>query len=181
MQDFIEVYNELSEMLAEIEGVKWIDLWHNQVNFLDVEHPFPAPAIFLAFRSDGIEDARENIQHVKLQIEAYLFYETFADTYHGSVNKTDAVEFLALMNEIHKTLHGTDGESYSGMRRVDFRPVDTGSAGNLYQITFQCELVDASAKPVFVDAGPLEMIVSKETPDEIVPPEDDEPMFILPG
>ena len=31
------------------------------------------------------------------------------------------------------------------MRRIAFAPVDTGTAGNLYQVTFECKLNDSSA------------------------------------
>lgn len=177
MQNWKDLYIELAEKVSQIPGIEWVDLWHNQVNFLEDEHPFPTPAVFLSFRTMIVEDARENMQIMRLQVEAYLFYETFADTYKGSVNQGSALDFLDLMNSIYAKLHGTTGENYSEMRRTGFNPVDTGSAGNLYQITFECNAVDLAAKPVYEEAGILDMKVLKELPPE-PEPEPSEPWFI---
>lgn len=166
------MYMELSELLCENKEIKWIDLWHNQVGFLDEEHPFPAPALFLGFRSMGIEDLAARIQKVSVQVDVYVFYETFADTYKGGINQSDALEFLCLMDYVQATLHGTTGQTYSEMRRTDFAPVDTGSAGNLYRISFTCNLIDEFAKKQYGEnEEDIEVDVEKtafetENPDE---------------
>lgn len=146
MQNFKELYKELSVLLSDnIESVEWVDLWNSQIYNLEGEHPFPAPAIFLAFRSNRIEDAGVKLQKVELQVDVFLFYETFLDTHKGAYNQADALDFLDIMDEINKLLHGSSGTAYSNMRRVSFSPVDTGGAGNLYTITYRCELMDYSA------------------------------------
>ncbi|MCO5253618.1 MAG: hypothetical protein M9892_04535 [Bacteroidetes bacterium] len=149
MDNWQKLYLELAELLCENKQIEWIDLWHNQVGFMEEEHPFPAPAIFLGFRSMGMEDLGSRMQKVNVQVDTYLFYETFADTYKGGINQADALEFLTLMDWIQATLHGTTGKCYSGMRRTDFAPVDTGSAGNLYRISFVCDIIDEFATPPF--------------------------------
>lgn len=177
MQNWKELYKELSAMLRQsIHEVKWIDLWHNQVNFLTEEHPFPSPAVFLQFRTLNVADAGLKVQNLKIQVDAFLFYETFADTYDESWNQEEALEFLDILSKIHATLHGTDGESYSSMRRIGFSPVDTGGAGNTYQISFECILTDYSAMRGLTDAEIEEI---KITPDFIVPKVDDVNIFIL--
>lgn len=151
MQNWTDLYNELGTIIEQVEAIEWIDLWHDQVSFLDDEHPFPTPAAFLAFRSDKIDDAGTKTQHVTLQVDVYLFFETFADTYKGGVNQGSAIAFLESLDHINALLHGSQGENYSSMRRTGFNPVDTGGAGNLYQATYECLLVDYSAQKTFVD------------------------------
>lgn len=147
MQNWSELYTELCAVIADnVPGVKWLDLWHNQVSFLEEELPFPTPAVFFNFRIMETEDAGERVQRVRLQVDAYVFYETFANTYHGSANKGDALSFLNLLNDVYACLHGSSGTSWSEMRRIGMNPVDTGSAGNLYQITFECWLMDYAAR-----------------------------------
>jgi len=149
MQNWTSLYLEISTKIDSIAAIKWIDLWHNQVGFLQDEHPFTTPACFLGFRSNEIKDTGRKVQQVVLQMDVYLFYESFADTFKGSVNQQSALGFLQSMDDINALLHGSSGENYSGMRRVGFAPVDTGGAGNLYQATYECTLVDYSAKKVF--------------------------------
>ena len=50
MENWTNLYRELARIIQEkIPQIYWIDLWHNQVNFLQDEHPFQTPAIFLSF------------------------------------------------------------------------------------------------------------------------------------
>ncbi len=139
MQNWTHLYTELATKITDhLPEVEWVDLWHNQVNFLEDEHPFPTPAVFLNFRSLQIDDAGKKVQQVRLQVDCFLFYETFADTYNGSSNQESALAFLQLLNDLYALLHGSSGENYSSMRRIAFNPVDTGNAGNLYQLSFEC-------------------------------------------
>ncbi|GGA84573.1 hypothetical protein GCM10008015_26700 [Flavobacterium palustre] len=146
MQNFKELYTELAGLLSDkIPAIEWVDLWNSQIYNLEGEHPFPAPAVFLAFRSNRMDDAGVKLQKVELQVDVFLFYETFLDTFNGAYNQEEALAFLDIMDEINKLLHGSSGTAYSNMRRISFSPVDTGGAGNLYNITYRCELMDYSA------------------------------------
>lgn len=147
MQNFKNLYNELAGILSGIESVQWIDLWNSQVYSLDQQQPFPAPAVFLAFRSNNITDLSDKVQKVTMQVDVFLFYETFAETYSGSYNKIEALNFLDTIDAINNLLHGSSGTEYSSMRRQAFSPVDTGGVGNLWCITYNCELIDYSAQP----------------------------------
>jgi len=146
MENWQNLYRELAERITEkMPEIRWIDLWHNQVGFLEDEHPLPTPAVFIAFRSNSTQDAGELAQIVDLQVDFYLFYETFLDTFHGAYNEEGALDFTKSLDTLFGIFHGTTGENYSSMRRTAFAPVDTGSAGNLYQVSFECKLQDTSA------------------------------------
>jgi hypothetical protein len=152
MQNWKQLYAEHTAKIADqIPEIVWQDLWHNQVNFLETEHPFQTPANFLSYRSVRIEDNGLKTQKVRVQVDFYLFYETFADTYLGASNQDTALEFIDLLDKINAVFHGTDGESYSNMRRTSFAPVDTGNAGNLYRVSFECDVIDYSAIKNYVE------------------------------
>lgn len=162
MQNWKDLYIELAEKISDgLEQVQWVDLWHNQVNFLEEEHPFPSPAVFLQFRSMEIEDQGNKAQKVKLQVDCFVFYETFADTYHDSWNADKALVFIELLNDVYALLHATSGENYSNMKRIGMHPVDTGNAGNLYQISFECTLMDYAAQDEYVNADIEEVEVER--------------------
>lgn len=146
MQNFKNLYLELSEKINQnLPEIEWIDLWHSQVYNLADEHPFPTPAVFLAFRSAGIKNIGVKVQQVILQVDVFLFFETFTDTYKGGINQGEALEFLESMDNINKLLHGSSGDNYSSMSRKSFSPMDTGGSSNLYMMTYECLLMDYSA------------------------------------
>ncbi len=140
------LYTELAEKISNnIPEVQWIDLWHNQVGFLTEELPFPTPAVFFSIRMLSAENLGNFAQDANVQIDMYYFYETFLDTYNGAYNKDDALAFLQVVTKLHQLFHGSSGNNYSEMTRIAFAPVDTGSAGNLYRVSFSCKILDESA------------------------------------
>lgn len=167
-QGWDELYKEVAEKLTtNITTVQWLDLWHNQVGFLVEEHPFPTPALFLAFRILTTEDLSELNQKADVQVDVYYFYETTLDTYVGAFNQDDALDYLKTISEIHKVLHGSSGDNFSEMRRVAFAPVDTGSAGNLYRQSFVCNIVDATAAKNYNEASPGDITIEEGAAPEV--------------
>ena len=130
----------------QLEDIEWLDLWHDQVNYLTEELPFPTPAVFFAFNTNECEDLGQLAQKCDTQIDMYLFYETFSDTYVGSYNQGSALNYLKLLTKIHTAFHGASGDNFQTMRRVDMRREESGGAGNLYRISFSCNIEDASAQ-----------------------------------
>lgn len=152
MQNWKDLYKEHATAITDnILDIRWVDLWHNQVNFLTEEHPFPTPAIFLSYRTINTQDVGNKVQKVNLQVDFYLYYETFADTYKDAFNQDSALDFIDLMDKINALFHGAEGENFSSMRRQSFEPVDTGNAGNLYRMSYECTLMDYSALKAFAD------------------------------
>ncbi len=169
MQNWKSLYKELAENIAEnVDTIQWIDLWNSQVYNLENEHPFPAPAVFLAFRSNAMEDVGVKVQKVELQVDVFLFFETFLDTFLGAYNQTEALNFLDSIDKINSLLHGSSGVNYSSMRRVSFSPVDTGGAGNLYTVTYTCTLMDYSATPEYESGSFAEMEIEPAVENQFV-------------
>lgn len=157
LTSWADLYEELSQMAVAIEEIAWIDLWHNQVGFLVEEHPFPTPALFFSFRILQGEDLGQKVQQVDLQVDMYYFYETFLDTFQGAYNKTDAIAYLNTLTELHRRFHGAEGNTFTEMTRTGFAAVDTGSAGNLYRLSFSCRGIDFSAAVNYQDVIPAEV------------------------
>lgn len=148
MQYWTELYLELANKIKDnLTKIQWVDLWHEQVSYLTDELPFPTPAVFISFILLNADDKGMKGQLCNTQIDLYLFYETFSDTYLGSVNQDSATGFLNQLTELHKLFHGTSGTNYFEMRRVGMNREDSGDAGNLYKISFQCIVDDMSAMP----------------------------------
>lgn len=146
MENLKELYLEHSQRVADnVEEIKTLDLWSEQVGFLAEEHPFKAPAVFFAYRILQAEDQSDRIQQLRMQVEVYLYYETFADTKKGSKRQAKALKFLDLLTKLNACFHGSSGAHYYEMRRVGFNPVETGTANLLYLQRYECMVNDASA------------------------------------
>lgn len=147
MQNWVSLFKEFAQKVEDqLPEIEHIDLWHNQVSFLETEHPFATPAVFFGFRSNQIRDMSTKVQEVNLQVDVYLFYETLADTYHKGKNQDRALAFLESFDKLFGVFHGSEGTHYSSMRRISLSPVDTGGSGNLYVQSFTCTLIDYTAQ-----------------------------------
>ena len=176
MQYWNDLYVEIAEKItANMPNIQWIDLWHEQVNFLTEELPFPTPAVFIDFRTLGIDDRGTLAQDCDLQINLYLFFETFSDTYHGAYNKDRALEFLKELTNLHALFHGKNGNNYSELRRTQMSREDSGGAGNLYRISFECLVTDDSAQTLFTETQNTnaEIVITSAKEEPEPPPEDD--------
>ena len=169
MEYWSDLYIELADKINEKRpDIEWIDLWHDQVNYLATEHPFPTPAIFISFNMLEAEDQGLLAQNCNTQIDFRLYYETFDDTYMGSYNQESALNFLRELTEIHKLFHGTSGQYYNEMRRITMVDEASGDAGNLYRISFACNVYDDSTVKQYEDKEVSEIaIVRGDIPEEV--------------
>lgn len=150
MKDLKNLYLEHEKRISDnLPEIKHIDLWSEQVSFMADEHPFKSPAVFFGYRVLSTEDQGEKIQELRLQVDVYLFYETFADTSKGSKKQQKALDFLDLLTKINACFHATFGNYYSNMRRTGFNPVETGGAGILYVQRYELTMTDDSAKEIY--------------------------------
>ncbi len=180
MEAYTDLYEEIAQRINDkMPEVKWVDLWHEQVNYLTDELPFPTPAVFIGFNTNECDDLSQLIQKCDLQLDLYLFYETFSDTYVGSYNQGSAIEYLRLLTKLHTTFHGISGVNFQTMRRVDMRREESGGSGNLYRISFNFNSEDASAQVAYNQNIVNEIEVKKETFERPLV-NDDDGMFIVP-
>jgi hypothetical protein len=145
-----ELYIEIAEKIKTgLPAICWIDLWHEQVSYLTEELPFPVPAVFIDFNTRQADDNSLLAQELTVQIDLRLFYETFSDSYEGSYNQAGALEFLDRLTELYALFHGKPGIHYSEMRRIDMSREESGGAGNLYRLSFECLVTDYAAQKLF--------------------------------
>lgn len=137
-------YADLRERLEALPDFRHIDLWHEQVDYLSEEHPFPTPAIFFEFNTLEIDDAGELMQNTNLQVDMHIFWETFSDTYEGATMQEEALQYLDLLMLVGLMFHGRNGKNFHQMRRSGTNREESGGSGNLYRISFQTNLSEFS-------------------------------------
>lgn len=172
MQDFSDLYIEQGEAILTIDGIAWVDLWNEQVNFLEDEFAFPSPAVFLSYLILDTKDMGDKAQDVKWQVDVRLFYETMASTDMEGMNRGSALKFTKLLTDIHKKFHGQGGTNFREMRRIGMSPEATGGSGTMYRLSFTCMSVDTSANKVYNDSTIAELMLINEKGPEPEPEND---------
>ncbi len=94
-QDIIRAINGAIPAL----GIKWIDLFADQIKNYDEEHPFPRPALFVEFVPD-VEWERQvlGVKSGTLQIRIHIAYDKVADTYFTHAGGNAAKQSEGLKN-----------------------------------------------------------------------------------
>lgn len=179
MEAWTDLYQELVAIVKQkLPQIEWQDLWHDQVSYLTEELPFPTPALFYSFNIKGCDDKGLLIQDCDTQIDMYLFFETFGDTYDGSHNQAGASSFLSSLTDLHKAFHGKSGTNFGTLRRVALKQEESGGAGNLYRISFESNIEDASAQAEYSDQTVNDITVDLSSTSTQRPTnEDDSPLY----
>lgn len=167
---------ELANELAEVPDVRYIDLWHEQTDNLEEESLFPTPSVFIGFNTLDISDIGILAQDIDLQIDLYVFWETYSDTYNEAVMQEDALKYLNLLTLLGMMLHGKSGKYFGTLRRTHVGRVESGGAGNLYRISFECKIRDYTTmeQSSQVDMKNREISISVGGIPEII---DDNPLY----
>lgn len=173
MQGLEQLYLEHSQLVTDkVPEIKHVDLWAEQISFLNEQHPFRAPAVFFAYGSNEMEDLGNKTQRVNLQVDVYYYYETFADTARASKKQPVALDFLKLISKINTCFHGVNGTIFKEMRRVGFSPVETGTSNLLYVQRYTCYMIDDAAK-ILSDTVKVDEVNIINTPEENNAPGED--------
>lgn len=176
-----EDYAELRERLEVLPDFQHIDLWHEQVDYLSDEHPFPSPAIFFEFNTLQVDDTGELVQHTDLQVDMHVFWETFSDTYQGARMQEEALQYMDLLLLVGLMFHGRSGEHFHQMRRSGTQREESGGSGNLYRISFQTLVSEFSGVNLkqMSQAEDREIELFKEKEKITVPEENKNPLYCV--
>ena len=179
MEAWTDLYLELADRISnKIPEIAWVDLWQGQAGTLTGDLPFSTPAVFIGFTINSCEDLSLLIQACDMQVDFYLLIAPSEDP-GAEPGGRSAIDDLRLLTKLHTCFHGVSGINFQTMRRVDMRREDQGGAENLYRISFNCNVEDASPQKEF-DEHTVTGIVIKREETERLSTTDDEPLFHLP-
>ena len=110
-----ELYLDLCEQLKLVDGgaVKHVDLWNQNVQFIEQEESFPMPAVFVEFGpiewkplANGVEYRAEPLVHL------HVVTEWKGSAAHGSASLEESLEVFGLLRHIHERLACMSGDEY---------------------------------------------------------------------
>ena len=114
-----EFYLAVSERLLSIEGspIKHMDLWNNNVEYIEQETDWPRPAVFVEFRPVMWErmttrGANEYQARAEVRLHIVTDWQGSASSDCGEEARLEAIGALDLSERIHAALLGLTGEHF---------------------------------------------------------------------
>lgn len=99
-----ELYRTISEAIAGIDEIRYIDLWNHNVEFIEQEAAWERPAVFIEFQPiqwHAIESGVEYRAEVGLKLHVVTDW-----------NEERGIGEFWLLEKIHEVLAGMDGETF---------------------------------------------------------------------
>lgn len=117
-----EFYLAVSERLLSIEGepIKYVDLWNNNVEYIEKETGWPRPAVFVEFRPVMWErmttrGANEYQARAEIRLHIVTDWNGSASSEHSDEARQQTIEALDLSEQIHAALLGLTGEHFGDL------------------------------------------------------------------
>lgn len=118
-----EIYKDIADILINgLEGaVKHVDLWNEQVAFIEEEVPFDFPTVFVQFGQ--IDWRAVNIGsglcwRGECQVSLHIVDRWPGSAAAGSGEMDEALGVFDLAKRIHKKIEGVTGDGYDDLRLV---------------------------------------------------------------
>lgn len=102
-------------------AVQWVDVWKAQVGSKDakeLQYPFPFPASFISIKRITWEDMTGDAKEGTVEIDVYLFFEKFGDTFEGATDKDDSFADIDLVETIADDLHWIEDSPFKELTQT---------------------------------------------------------------
>lgn len=114
-----EFYLAVSERLMSIEGnpIKYVDLWNNNVEYIEQETNWPRPAVFVEFlpvRWERMTQRSAGEYQARAEIRLHIVTDWIgsASTQYDETTRLEAIEALDLSEQIHRAMLGLAGDHF---------------------------------------------------------------------
>lgn len=110
-----ELYSVIRSKLSAIEEIKHIDLWNQNVEYIEQEQNWERPAVFVEFCPI---QWKAIVNGVEYRAEPLIKLHIVTDWVEGALDGTELSVF-ELPESIHKALTCTDGETFLELDLVE--------------------------------------------------------------
>lgn len=119
-----ELYNMICQRLKLVDdgAIKHIDLWNNNVDFIEQEEAWERPAVFVEFMPINWNVVKGSAYRADAEVRLHVVTDWSGSAADGSVFKEESLEVLDLSKKIHQVLSGMSGENF---RRFDLKQTVT--------------------------------------------------------
>ena len=101
---------------AGLSEIKHMDIWANQYNREEDEHPYELPAVFFEIEADWTDqgsNAGAGVVDLKIHVEQH----NYANSADKSTNQAKALEVQEIVDRLNVVLHGFSGTNFNKLKR----------------------------------------------------------------
>lgn len=117
-----EFYLAVSERLLSIEGnpIQYVDLWNNNMEYIEQETNWPRPAVFVEFRPimwERMTTRGANEYQARAEVRLHIVTDWLgsASSEQSEEYRQEAIEALDLSEQIHAAMLGLTGEHFGNV------------------------------------------------------------------
>ncbi len=109
------LYKDLCKKLQNL-GIKHVDLWNRNIEFIEQEESWERPAVFIEFGTISWQIlTRGTVQKGEGTLKLHIITDWKGSTAFGSAFMDEALEYLDYSTKIQESLQGLKGKGYYGL------------------------------------------------------------------
>ena len=155
------VWLELKERILEVEEIKVVDLFRNQFEQSEKNHPMDYPAVLLQFDNMTFDDYPAGVQLCNCTLNLFLACEKYADFGNYSEDEEEALKIFDLHDKVYAKLQGFAGASANTVIAAPLRrlvEIQDTSYNHLYIFIMEFDLMFwEEAVGTFNDYTPVDL------------------------
>lgn len=148
-----KLYLDISELLAEIAELRWVDLEAGQLEIPMEEYPVQFPCGLVDFPSSEYQDETHGNQAGLMNITIRLAVDMYEDLHmiDGATapDRGAGVKGINIKTKIHQKLHGMETDYSSPMVRTSVQTERRDDGLKVWAINYQCAVKDDSAARLY--------------------------------
>ena len=114
-----KLYKDLCNHL-QAQGIKHVDLWNRNIEFIEQEESWARPAVFIEFGTISWQLLTEG--HTQLgegTLKLHVVTDWQGSTAAGSAYANESLEYLDYSRRIQEEIQGIKGEGYYGVTLIE--------------------------------------------------------------
>lgn len=141
----------------EIPSCQWVDKDYGQDKLLqDGVITMPLPAVLISFPTSQYDGQLSGDQNAQTNIRIKTLFENYADSFEGSINQVNAVNFFEFNERVHNAVKDFTLSQMSGLVRTSDEEDDDHNNIIVTSISYTCNLFNqASDNTTLVSANPV--------------------------
>lgn len=119
-----ELYLKLCEQLKLVDGgaIRHVDLWNQNVQFIEQEESFPMPAVFVEFGPIEWKPWAQGVEYrAEPQVHLHVVTQWQGSAADGSERQADSLAAFDLLRHIHEQLTTMTGDEFTAFDLVQSR------------------------------------------------------------
>lgn len=109
-----QIFKAVAEAVAALPGVKFVDLWNNQVQNLNGGTAFALPAVFVEFETVEWKQQNMGARRGSLAVRLHVVTRAVPTHGHDDPRMPEALAVFDLLDDINAAMQGLRGENFSG-------------------------------------------------------------------